>query len=190
MSNVLPDIPDHKKLFMVVRSWSLKTSPTTYRVRRICRIWQPDCSHVVTVAVYYVSMLFHCQVSLPKQSWRAHKTNNSNCASLRLIMIESLHNGNLWGRLPPWVRVQAPALFVSPVSVVVCQQWPCHLAEVYGRLNSRFLLSLSSWSSKQSPSGSHSEPRLTSRLHFQQVPPFITRQGCRRGGCGCTAGGQ
>lgn len=40
------------------------------------------------------------------------------------------------------------------------------------------------WSSKQSPPGSHSEPRLTSRLHFQQVPPFITRQGYWRGGRG------
>lgn len=27
---------------------------------------------------------------------------------------------------------------------------------------------------------SQPEPRLTSRLHFQQVPPFITRQGCWR----------
>ena len=37
-----------------------------------------------------------------------------------------------------------------------------------------FLLSLSLPASQP-------EPKLTSRLHFQQVPPFITRQGCRRG---------
>lgn len=38
---------------------------------------------------------------------------------------------------------------------------------------------------------SQPEPKLTSRLHFQQVPPFITRQGCERGlGRGGTAGGQ
>lgn len=31
---------------------------------------------------------------------------------------------------------------------------------------------------------SQPEPKLTSRLHFQQVPPFITRQGCGRGWVG------
>lgn len=33
---------------------------------------------------------------------------------------------------------------------------------------------------EQAPSASQPEPKLTSRLHFQQVPPFITRQGCWR----------
>lgn len=71
----------------------------------------------------------------------------------------------------------------------MCQQQACHLGEVYGRLKGSLLLSLSPWSSKQSPPGSHSEPRLTSRLHFQQAPPFITRQGCWRVGLGGYSGG-
>lgn len=63
-------------------------------------------------------------------------------------------------------------IFLSPVSVFV-QQQPSR--GVYmGEWRAAFLLSLS-------PPASQPEPKLTSRLHFQQVPPFITRQGCWRG---------
>lgn len=43
-----------------------------------------------------------------------------------------------------------------------------------GEWRAAFLLS-------STPPASQPEPKLTSRLHFQQVPPFITRQGCWRG---------
>lgn len=113
-----------------------------------------------------------CAFSLPGST---HSNNvggctKPKCALADSIVIESrrLSLGRSFG--------SSSFFFLLPVTCF-CGCAPA----VYGRLKGSLLLSLSLWSSKQSPPASQPEPKLTSRLHFQQVPPFITRQGCWRG---------